>query len=456
MADNTKNMTVGKPLPILIQFALPLVAGNVFQLMYTFFDTVIVGKFLGVDALAALGSVEYINWLLFGVIQGITQGFTILMAQDFGNNNIPRLKKAIGNSIVLSALFSVIFIAAGLLGSKPLLLLLRTPKDILPLSTLYIHILFCGVPATFAYNLFAGFLRSLGNSKSPLYAMLVSSVINIGLDLLFVIGFKWGIAGAAIATVIAQIIAAGYCWLFLRKISITHFSGNDLKLEVSLSGKLIKLGLPLAAQNSIIAFGGMIVELVVNSFGPTFIASYVSVTKLYGFLEIAATSFGFSLMTYVGQNYGAGQIDRIRSGTKSGILLSISCSIIISAIMLIFGKNILSLFVPTNGEKLSDYISTSYKYLSLMSIFLSLLYVLWLFRCVIQGLGNTLLPMLSGFAEFIMRTAAALILPCFIGPDGVLYAEILAWLGADFVLVPTFIYYFNKLKKKKINQEIVN
>lgn len=444
MAVDTKNMTEGKPLPILIQFALPLVAGNVFQLMYTFFDTVIVGKFLGVNALAALGSVEYINWLLFGVIGGIAQGFTILMAQDFGNNDFNRLKKVIGNSIILTVVLSLFFVLIGLFGAKPLLTLLKTPQEILPLSVLYITILICGVPATFAYNLFAGLLRSLGNSKAPLWAMLVSSVTNILLDILFVLVFKWGIAGAAIATVIAQIVAAIYCWICISQIKIISLSKKDFIFDLSLCRKLMKLGLPLAAQNSIIAFGGMIVSRVINGYGGVYMASYVSVTKLYGLMEIAATSFGFALMTYVGQNFGANKMDRIKTGTKNGMLLSLSCSIIILICMLVFGKQILSMFVSASDINAEFFLKNSYYYLSIMSILLPLLYILWLCRCVIQGLGNTFMPMISGFVEFFMRTGTALLLPKLIGAQGIFYAEVSAWIGADLILVPTFIYMFRK------------
>ena len=177
LSENTKNMTEGKPLPILIKFALPLVAGNVFQLMYTFFDTAIVGKYLGVQALAALGAVEYLIWLLYGMVQGITQGFSIKMAQDFGAGDTRSLKKVIGNSVVLSIVSSVVLVAAGVLTSRPILMLLHTPKEILPLAALYINILFFGLPVIFAYNLLAGLLRSLGNSKTPLQAVIVSSII---------------------------------------------------------------------------------------------------------------------------------------------------------------------------------------------------------------------------------------------------------------------------------------
>lgn len=448
MSENTKNMTQGKPLPILIKFALPLVAGNVFQLMYTFFDTAIVGKFLGVQALAALGAVEYLIWLLYGMVQGITQGFSIKMAQDFGAGDARSLKKVVGNSAVLSVVSSIVLLTVGVLTSKPILLLLHTPQEILPLSTLYINILFFGLPVIFAYNLLAGLLRSLGNSKTPLHAVIVSSIINIALDLIFVLVFKWGIAGAAIATLIAQAVASVLCFAALRKIPEVQVKKSDFEVNVSLSKKLYMLGLPLAVQGSIIAVGGMIVEFVVNSFGVAFIASYVAVTKLYGLLDIAATSFGFALMTYVGQNHGAKLFDRIRSGTRSGMALSLSCSVIISAIMIIFGKTILTLFVSGNDANATKVMDTAYQYLRLMSIFLPTLYLLWLTRSIIQGLGNTFIPMVSGIMEFVMRTGSALVLPLFIGADGILYAEVLAWIGADLVLIPKFVMMFREMRKK--------
>lgn len=446
MAETTKNMTEGKTLPILIKFALPLVAGNVFQLMYTFFDTAIVGKYLGVHALAALGAVEYLIWLLYGIVQGITQGFSIKMAQDFGANDIKSLKKAVGNSALLSIITSIVLLAVGILISKPILLLLHTPEEILPLSTLYIDILFIGLPVIFAYNLLAGLLRSLGNSKTPLHAVIVSSIINIILDLVFVLIFHWGIAGAAIATLIAQIIASLLCLASLSKIPEVKVSKDDFKLDFGLSKKLYWLGIPLAIQGSIIAVGGMIVEFVVNSFGVTFIAAYVAVTKLYGLLDIAATSFGFALMTFVGQNHGAKLYKRIKDGTRSGMTLSLTCSVVIAAIMILLGKHILTVFVSAGDANGAQVMETAYRYLRLMSFFLPVLYLLWLTRSIIQGLGNTFIPMVSGIMEFAMRTGSALVLPLFIGSNGILFAEVLAWIGADLVLIPTFIYTFKKMK----------
>lgn len=205
-------------------------------------------------------------------------------------------------------------------------------------------------------------------------AMLVSSVTNIILDLIFVLACKWGVAGAATATVIAQIVAAIFCWICITKIDVVKLSKTDFQINVSLSKKLVFLGLPLAAQNSIIAFGGMIVEVILNSFGGVFIASYIAVTKLYGLLEIAATSFGVALMTYVGQNYGAKKYNRIRTGTKSGMILSLSCSVIIAAFMLIFGKPILTMFVSANDANAEVFLKNSYYYLCIMCSLLPLLY----------------------------------------------------------------------------------
>ena len=445
MSEKTKIMTEGNPFPILLSFALPLMAGNVFQLMYTFVDTAVVGKYLGVSALAALGSVEYLNWLSFGIIGGLTQGFSIKMAQDFGARNEQSLKKAIGNSIVLSVLSSIVLLIAGFLAAKPILRLMHTPEEILPLSVLYIHILFCGIPASFAYNLFAGLIRSLGNSKTPLHAMIMSSLLNIVLDFVFVLCFHWGIAGAAFATIIAQTAAALFCFIYVIRIPAARFSRNDLKPDFKLCSYLFKLGLPMAIQNSIIAFGGMIVEVIVNSFGVAFIASYVAVTKLYGLLEIAATSFGFALMTYTGQNLGAKKIDRISSGTWIGLVIGLSCSLVISTTMIIFGKQILSMFISGPQELYEQVMQTAYFYLKIMCVCLPLLYILWLTRCVIQGLGNTFIPMVSGIAEFVMRTGSALLLPVFFASTGVLMAEVLAWLGADFILVPGIIYMMHKM-----------
>jgi len=446
MASNIKNMTEGNPGKLIFAFAIPLMAGNVFQQLYTVVDTMVVGKFLGVQALAALGAAEWLNWMMLGTIQGFTQGFGIQMAQDFGAQDYKRLRKTVGGSALLALISAILLVLAGQLIAKPVLTLLQTPEEILGNTLLYIRIMFLGVPIVMTYNLLACVLRSLGDSKTPLQAMVIASLLNIGLDVLFVFVFQWGIAGAAIATLIAQAFSSVFCFVRIRRVEILHLTREDIRLSGTLAARLLGLGSPMAFQNAIIAVGGMIVQAVVNGFGVIFIAGFTATNKLYGLLEIAATSYGYSVVTYVGQNLGAGKIDRIKSGTKASVILACLTSLVITAVMILFGKLILGSFISGTPEQVEEAMKIAYFYLVIMSAFLPVLYILHVVRSAIQGMGNTFLPMLSGVAEFIMRTGSALLLPALAGEVGIFFAEILAWAGADVVLIISYFIVIRKIE----------
>ncbi|MCH5340813.1 MAG: MATE family efflux transporter [Acetatifactor sp.] len=451
MASRIKNMTEGKPSSLILTFALPLMAGNVFQQLYTVVDTMVVGKYLGVSALAALGASDWLNWMMLGIVQGFTQGFAILMAQEFGAKRLEQLRKVIGNSVVLSLFSSLALVLLGQLTALPVLMLLKTPEAIISDSLLYLRIMFLGIPIVMAYNLLACILRSLGDGKTPLQAMVVASVTNILLDLLFVMVFHWGIAGAAIATLIAQLISSLYCLYHIWEIEFLKMQKTDFKPQGALCGKLMALGSPMAFQNCIIAIGGMIVQFVVNGFGVLFIAGFTATNKLYGILEIAATSYGYSMITYVGQNLGAGRSRRIRQGLRAALGIAVATSVVIALIMLVFGQFILSWFISGTPEEFDQTMQVAYFYLSIMSICLPILYVLHVVRSTIQGMGNTMLPMLSGVMEFTMRTLTALLLPLALGEIGIFFAEIAAWAGADVVLV---VSYFVVARKLPVEAEI--
>lgn len=444
MASHTKNMTEGKPASLILTFALPLMVGNVFQQLYTVVDTMVVGKALGVPALAAIGAADWMNWLMLGVIQGITQGFGILMAQAFGAGRYKELRQTVGCAAVLSLLSSVLLLCAGQCIARPVLSLLQTPPEIMNNALLYLRIMYLGVPIVMSYNLFATILRSLGDGRTPLLAMIVAAVINILLDLLFVLGFGFGIGGAAAATLVAQLFSSLFCLYRLRKIEILSLCPADFCLRGHLPAKLLMLGFPMAFQNAVISVGGMIVQFVVNGFGVIFIAGFTATNKLYGVLEVAATSYGYSMITYTGQNLGAGKTARIRKGMRAALLISLVTSAWIAAVMLLFGKAILSGFISGTPEEFELTLQVAYRYLAVMSAFLPILYILHVTRSTIQGMGNTVLPMVSGIAEFIMRAASAILLPIAVGESGIFYAEIMAWAGADLILV---ISYFVVIKK---------
>ena len=437
-------MTEDRPLKLIITFALPLMVGNIFQQLYTVVDTMVVGKALGVDALAALGATDWLYWMLLGMVQGIAQGFGIMMAREFGAKQYETLRNVVGSSTSISALCALVLFVIGQVVARPMLTLMNTPALILPNSLLYLRIMFAGIPVVMLYNLLACVLRALGDGKTPLNAMIVAALTNIGLDLLFVLVFHWGIVGAAAATLIAQLVSSLFCLNQIRKIPFMKLEKKHFRPETMLSGRLIQLGIPMAFQNAIIAIGGMIIQTVVNGFGVAFIAGFTAANKLYGILEIAATSYGYAMITFVGQNLGAGKIDRIRKGMRCAAIVAVATSLVIASVMLVFGRGIIGSFISGTSEESAEAIRVGYVYLSIMSVCLPVLYILHVTRSAVQGLGNTVLPMVSGIAEFIMRTGGVLLLPALLGENGIFVAEVSAWIGADLILIPS---YFITLRK---------
>lgn len=449
MSTHIKSMTEGKPYKLIFAFAMPLMLGNVFQQMYTVMDTLIVGRSLGVNALAALGATDWTIWLVLGIITGFTQGFSILMSQNFGAEKYDELRKAIGCSCILAVIWSVLLLIFSFLAAKPILLFLQTPEEIIPSSLSYMYMLFAGIPFIMMYNLFASILRALGDGQTPLRAMIVASIANILLDLLFVIVFKMGVMGAALGTILAQLLAGLFCFFAIRKIEILHLRREDFALDIPLIKKLMLLGVPVAFQNGVISIGGMVVQYVINRYGVIFIAGFTATNKLYGILEMAAISYGFAMTTYVGQNLGAGLISRIKKGMHNAVGISLITSLLIGAAMLLFGKYIVGAFITGVPAEAEAATAIAYHYLSIMSVMLFTLYLLHIYRSGLQGMGDTIMPMVSGIAEFVMRIGAALLLPIFMGQDGIFYAEILAWIGADVILISSYYYRIHKYQQAK-------
>ena len=445
MAAHTQNMTEGKPLKLILSFAIPLMLGNIFQQLYTVMDTLIVGRTLGVDALASLGSTDWLVWLVLGTVTGFTQGFSILVAQDYGAGQIAQLKRGIAHSIILAAFWSVVLLILSLSLGKPILRFLQTPEEILPTASIYIYIIFLGIPIIMMYNLLASILRALGNGRTPLIAMIIASIVNILLDLVFILTFKMGVAGAALGTVCAQLTAGLICLGTLRKTEFFRLCKNDFEINSPLIGKLMYLGVPVAFQNIVIAVGGMVLQYVVNGFGVLFIAGYTAANKLFGILEMAAISYGYAMTTYAGQNLGAGKYSRIKKGVHTGALAGIITSLVISAVMLILGRSIVGAFITGTPDEIAQTCEIAFRYLAIMSILLSALYLLHVYRSALQGMGNTVMPMVSGIIELIMRVSCALTLPAFIGGDGIFFAEILAWIGADVILIVSYYINLNRL-----------
>ncbi len=449
MAQRIRSMTEGSPTRLLFAFALPLMAGNVFQQLYTVVDTAIVGQFVGVEALAAVGAADWLNWMVLGIVQGLTQGFSILMAQNFGAGDHRELSRSVGAALTLSALSAAVMLLLSQLAVLPVLSLLGTPEDIVGTSILYLRIIFAGIPIITAYNFLASVLRALGDSKTPLYAMIMAALLNVGLDLLFVLCFHWGVAGAAIATVIAQAASSVYCFLVLRKVTVLHLEREDFKLDRLMALTLLKLGAPVALQNGIISVGGMVVQSVVNRFGMLFIAGYTATNKLYGILETAAVSYGYAVTSYVGQNLGAKLLGRIKKGMKAATVIALATSAVITACMILFGKFFLRLFISGSEAEVAAAMQVAYRFLVIMASCLSILYMLHIYRSALMGLGDTVVPMISGFVEMVIRIGSALLLSMVVGEDGVFIAEVGAWTGAAVLLVTAYFIRMRGLGGRK-------
>ncbi len=440
MAKNL-NMTRGHPGSLLLRFALPLMAGNVFQQLYTTVDTAIVGQGVGMNALAALGTVDWLNWMFLGIAQGFAQGFSVRISQKFGQGDEVGLRRSLGVSARLTVYVCIVCLFIAQLGLPLFLDLLAVPKGLRDMASLYSRIILAGIPAMLFYNYCASVLRAVGDSRTPLVAMIVSSVTNIALDCLAVFALEWGIAGAAGATVIAQFVAGFWCFTKMKRTPMLRIARADVKKDTAMSRGLMGLGLPVAAQNIIISLGGMAIQKVVNDFDTSFIAGFTATNKLYGILEIAAVSYGYAVTTYVGQNYGAGQWARIKTGTRWAVVISVATSVLIGAVMIAFGRFITGLFISAEDPVLAAAAGdTAYTYLFVMSSALPVLYLLYAYRSALQGMGDTRIPLLSGVAEFFVRVGGALLIAWSGWQSGIFLAEVGAWFSAAVLLAAAYYY----------------
>lgn len=442
-----KNMTEGSPAKLILSFSLPLMAANLGQQLYMIVDTMIVGKGVGVEALASVGATDWSYWLALWVIQAMTQGFAISISQHFGEANQSRIKKTVAMSIWLCLGIGVVLTVSGLVFARFLLRILQTPDPIFQGALSYLMILYAGILVVMAYNMAAAILRSLGDGKTPLIAIVIAAITNILLDLLFVLVFRWGVAGAAFATVLAQLLAFIYCLLVMRKIDLLKMERKDWKPESSIIKRQCGLGIPLALQHVLIAIGGMILQSSINRHGFVFIAGFTATNKIYGLLESSAISLGYAVTTYTAQNYGAGRYDRIRNGLKSSVLIAAAMSVCVSAAMIAGGRAVLGLFIDSTSSSAAEVLEISYHYLFIMSCLLSSLYLLYAFRNTLQGLGNTVAPFLSGVMEFFARVSVAVYFSRLWGTEAIFFAEPCAWAAATLVLVTVCVRQVGKLRE---------
>ena len=444
----TNDMTKGNPLKIFIFFSIPLLIGNVFQQLYSMVDTIIVGRFVGVEALAAVGSTGSMFFLVNGMILGLTSGFGVLVAQKFGAKDEVAIKKAVASNIILTLVLTVFITIIALLVKNPLLRMMNTPDNIFDDASTYITVIFAGIITQALYNMAAGILRALGDSKTPLYFLMVSSIVNVILDLVFIINFKMGVSGAAYATNIAQGFSAVLCLIYsYKKFQVLRLKKEDFKVELSYYTKHLKVGVPMGLQFSVTAVGIIIVQSAINVFGSTVIASYTASSKVLQLVMQPATSFGVTIANYSGQNLGAGRFDRIKSGMKIMNKVSIITSLLAGLVLIFLGKYFVRLFIENPTAEIFTYSQLVFNYSAVFFIPLGFIFV---YRNVLQGMGESFMPMMAGVLELIARSIVAFTLPKYIGFTGICLSDPVAWVAASVFLMIT---YYKKMKKIEIENK---
>ena len=442
----TKDMTSGSPAKLIFGFAIPMFLGLLFQQFYSMVDTLIVGKFLGVNPLAGVGSTSSLNFMVLGFCMGVCNGFAIPVAQMFGAKEEHRLRRYVTNGAWLCIVFSIVMTLVVVAVCRPVLVLMQTPEEIFEYAYVYIVIVFWGIPCTFLYNILAAIIRSLGDSKTPVIFLAISSGINIVLDLVFVLVFDMGVEGPAIATVLAQGISGIICLFYMyRNFPVLHASRDEWKPELHYMGKLCFIGIPMGLQYSITAIGSLVLQTAVNGLGAMVVAGVTAAQKINMFISCPIESLGQTMAPYAGQNMGAGKIDRIGKGLKSAVLMGWGVSIICFLIAVLFGKQLTLLFVDA-GE--TEIIAYSYQFLLFCIGGYCLLTLVNTVRFTIQGMGFSVFAILSGIMEMIARILAATVVVQMIGFAGICLAHPMAWLFADVFLIPAFFWCRKKVAKQ--------
>ena len=442
----TKDMTTGSPMKNIIRFCLPLMLGNLFQQLYNMADTIIVGRFVGKIALSAVGSVGALNFLIIGSVIGLCTGFAIPIAQRFGAQDIRSLKKYVANIIYTSAVLGVVFTVGAVLFTHPLLKLLNTPEEIYQEAYDYIVIIFAGIGATMFYNLLASIVRSLGDSKTPLYFLLFSSVLNVGLDILLITVFDMGVRGASVATVISQLVSGILCFIYVkRSFPILHITKETSKPDFKYIKALLRNGLPMALQFSITALGSVMLQSCVNGLGADAIAAVTIGGKTQLMIVLPSETIGITMATYCGQNLGAKKLDRIKKGIGRGFILAAIYSVIGMCVARFLGPYLSLLFVSGSETQV---IALAQQYINAGSYFYIILSVLFLLRNSLQGLGYSVTAMMTGVFELCARGIGGFIFVKHFGYDAACFVNPFAWIVADMFLFPAFFTVMHKLNKK--------
>ncbi len=429
-------MTEGRPLKLLLAFTVPMILGNVFQQFYSMVDAVVVGRFVSKEALASIGATSAILYLMISFIIGFTVGTSLVTAQFAGARDEAGLKKTFATGTWISIIAAVILTVGGNLLARPALHLLGTPADIIADAELYLRFNFSTCIAPIVYNMIAQFLRALGDSKTPLYALVISSLTNIVLDLAFVLLFDMGVAGVALATAIAQVCSAVFClWRVARHFPETLPRRDGWRPDGQIVGRVLKYGIPMSVQNIFVSFGMMTIQGMINSFGTNVVAGYTAANKVDQIALQFMNSIGSAMSTYAGQNYGAKKPERIFSGLRAGLLLTLGTGAFLTLVMVFLGKYIVRLFMDASE---AEAIAVAVQYLTVVAVFYVLCGVGYVYSNLLRGIGRVVVPTAASFVELGAKILAAWLLSGLLGSAGIWYAWPASWIVTALLLAGYF------------------
>ncbi|WP_298453739.1 MATE family efflux transporter [uncultured Prevotella sp.] len=443
---NINDMTVGSPTRDIIHFAVPLICGYILQQMYLIIDAAIVGRFIGVNALAAVGASSSIMFLIMGFCNGSCAGFAIPVAQEFGAKDYSKMRAYVSNALRIAAVIAVVITIITCIFCERILKIVNTPADIFHDAWLFLMLNFLAIPFTIAYNILSGFIRALGDSKQPFYFLIASSGVNILLDFLLIIAFGMGVEGAGIATMLSQMFASALCALYIKKrMRILIPQGKERAYDDKKIGKLLNNGIPMGLQFSITAIGIIMLQSANNALGTVYVASFTAAMRVKYLFTCVYENIGVAMATYCGQNIGARKLERIKLGISSAVKIMLIYFAVTLIVIYFFADDMMLLFVKSTE---SEIISNAAMYMRISSYFFPVLGILTILRYSLQGLGFSNLSMLSGVMEMIARCGVSLwLVPAFLFL-GVCYGDPTAWIAADLFLVPAIIIVYKKLKKR--------
>ena len=428
MDNKIHDMTTGSPVRLIIRFMIPMFLGNVFQQFYNIADSIVAGQFIGVTALAAIGSTGSLMFFVTGWLNGLSSGFAILVSQWFGAKQYDRMRHYVAMSVYLAAAFAILMTAGLLIANEPILRLMNYSDDIMPDVKLYMGIIYAGLIVTAAYNSLAAFLRALGDSKSPLYFLIISAAINVVLDIAFIVVFGMGVEGCAYATVIAQGISALLCFVYiLKRFPILHLKREDFRVSFESFGRLLARGIPMGLQFSITAIGTIIVQGAVNIYGEIYMAGFSAAGKLQNLIATVFTAFGAPIATYVGQNRGAGKMDRVKQGVRCTQIMILIWSVVLMVLMYFGGRYMTWLFISPSE---TEVVNAAVTYFHTVFWCYPFLGSIFLYRNTLQGMGYGLVPMLGGIFELVARSAIVMIVAGHTSFAGVCFSDPAAWIAS--------------------------